>query len=799
MTVREFLDVPRAREAAGIFLFGLALLVMLALGSYAPSDPSFFAATAQPSANWAGPIGAQISALLYETVGLSAWFLPLMLIAGALRRLRMTTVEMRPSAAVGLTMVAASTAILLTLLVGEIHLRGATLYAGGAFGKLFSDLSKAVLSEIGSMVVMSTILLAGMALAARSSLAESTAEAARIGKQVPRSLWGVFGSARPRLRSVWSSFSMPRLRWPWRRSAAPLDEPAIRDGIGRSKRSKLESSENEVPARARAAVESEVEDEPDDEVELAPHTRRKRSVAKSGDQAVLPVHLPPPSNATKLPPTTLLSPAAEKTQVNRQEVLAIARQIESRCAEFAVDGQVLEIHPGPVVTTFEFRPNAGIKLNRITNLADDLALALEAESVRIERIPGRPTVGIEVPNRQREKIALREVLESEVFKRPGELLTLGLGKSQEGDIFVTSLAKMPHLLIAGSTGAGKSVGLNTIITSILYRARPDEVKFVMIDPKMLELGLYDGIPHQLVPVVTDMKLAANALKWAVREMERRYRLLASCNVRHLDGFNQLVHDKIDVVERAILTIPHRAQRDKFEAKRLPYIVIVVDELADLLMTTGNETEECIARLAQKARAVGIHLVLATQRPSVDILTGAIKANFPARIAFRCASKIDSRTILDASGSERLLGAGDMLYRPPGSARLIRVHGAYISEEEGLNIVTWLKSQARCEYDKSVLEDPQETNEGGESGEAGGGFNDPVYRQAVRLVVATGQASTSFLQRKMRLGYSRAARIVDQMEEEGIVGPADGAKPRQLMVGPEFLERMDQQDEDGPSA
>ncbi len=804
MTVREFLDVPRAREASGIFLFGLALLVILALGSYAPGDPSFFAATPQPSANWAGPIGAQISALLYETVGLAAWFLPLMLIAGALRRLRMTDVEMRRSAAVGLTMVAVSTAILLTLLVGEIHLRGTTLYAGGAFGKLFSDLSKAALSELGSMVVMSTILLAGMALAARSSLAESTADAARVGSHVPRAMWGFLGSSRARLRSAKSLASLPRLRWPWRRAVTDLDEPSIHDGSSpKPKRLRRKSAGETVSVRSRAGLATEpdleLDDDDDQSLSETPGPPRKRAAVKLGDQAVLPVHLPPPGNATKLPPTSLLSPPSEKAQVNRPELLAIARQIESRCAEFAVDGQVMEIHPGPVVTTFEFRPNAGIKLNRITNLADDLALALEAESVRIERIPGRPTVGIEVPNRQREKIALREVLESEIFKRPGELLTLGLGKSQEGDIYVTSLAKMPHLLIAGSTGAGKSVGLNTIITSILYRARPDEVKFVMIDPKMLELGLYEGIPHQLVPVVTDMKLAANALKWAVREMERRYRLLASCNVRHLDGFNQLVHDKIEVVERAIETIPHRAQRDKFEAKRLPYIVIVVDELADLLMTTGNETEECIARLAQKARAVGIHLVLATQRPSVDILTGAIKANFPARIAFRCASKIDSRTILDASGAERLLGAGDMLYRPPGSARLVRVHGAYISEEEGLNIVTWLKSQARCEYDKSVLEDPQEPAEGGEGGEAGAGYNDPVYRQAVRLVVATGQASTSFLQRKMRLGYSRAARIVDQMEEEGIVGPADGAKPRQLMVGPEFLERMDQQDEDGPRA
>jgi S-DNA-T family DNA segregation ATPase FtsK/SpoIIIE len=798
MTVREFLDVPRAREAAGIFFFGFSLLIALALSSYSAQDPSFFAATAAPATNWIGPIGAQIAAMLYESVGLAAWFVPLMLIAAGLRRLRVPAHPWRRSAMLGLTMVASSTAVLLTLLVGEIGLRGSRLYAGGALGKLVSSLLVSWLSEVGSLVVMATLLLAGLALAARSSLAESTADAVKLGGAMPRSMWGRSQGLRERLWSGWSwpVFLRRLRRTPVQPTISDAEPPSRRRAKKRAIPAEAANLQAGTPVRVEP-IETLPHDEPAEKEPIAGREPQPRKTpVRFGDQAVLPVDLPPPSASTKLPPTTLLSEGQARAPVNRQELLATARQIESRCAEFAVEGQVLEIHPGPVVTTFEFRPNAGIKLNRITNLADDLALALEAESVRIERIPGRPTVGIEVPNRQRERIALREVLESDQFRRSNELLGLGLGKSQEGEIYTTSLAKMPHLLIAGSTGAGKSVGLNTIITSMLYRARPDEVKFVMIDPKMLELGVYDGIPHQLVPVVTDMKLAINALKWAVREMDRRYRLLASCNVRHLDGFNQMVADKPEVVERAIESIPHRAARDKFEAKRLPYIVIVVDELADLLMTTGNETEECIARLAQKARAVGIHLVLATQRPSVDILTGAIKANFPARIAFRCASKIDSRTILDASGAERLLGAGDMLYRPPGSARLVRVHGAFISEDECLNLVAWLKSQARCEYDKSVLEDPQENGEQGEPGDGSEGFSDPVYRQAVRLVVATGQASTSFLQRKMRLGYSRAARIVDQLEEDGIVGPADGAKPRQLMVGPEYLERMDEQDRSG---
>ncbi|UCF66380.1 MAG: hypothetical protein JSV80_11345 [Acidobacteriota bacterium] len=509
-------------------------------------------------------------------------------------------------------------------------------------------------------------------------------------------------------------------------------------------------------------------------------------------QAKLPVRLPAREHF-QTPPLELLAPTPPAEPVSRKDLLATARLIESRCAEFAVEGRVLEIHPGPVVTTFEFRPDAGIKLSRITGLADDLALALEAENVRIDRIPGRSAVGIEVPTARRELISFRAVVESPVFQKSSELLTLGLGKTQDGEVFCTSLAKMPHLLIAGATGAGKSVGLNAIIGSILYRARPDEVKFILIDPKMLELGIYDGIPHLLVPVVTDMALAANALRWAVREMERRYRLLASCNVRHIHQFNKLVQREPEYVIQAIESIPHKGSQ-KYEASKLPFVVIVVDEMADLMMVTRQDTEEAIARLAQKARAVGIHLVLATQRPSVDILTGTIKANFPARIAYRVFSKIDSRTILDSSGAERLLGAGDMLHRQPASARLLRIHGAFLSSEESLRVVAWLKKQAKADYDRSVLEESTSDVEGDDVGSTGAS-NDPMYAKAVRLVVATGQASTSFLQRRMRLGYSRAARIIDEMEACGIIGPADGSKPREVLVGPEFLDRLDDDDTD----
>lgn len=797
--VREWLEARRGREALSVLLTGTGLLLTIALASYSPDDPSFFVAAPGRPANWIGPVGAQFAALLFALTGLAAWFLPLTFFAAATRLWRAARGKMRRSAVAGLIIVALSTAVLLALVAKTIDYRSAPMLAGGLIGFLISSGLNGALSEIGALVVAATSLVFGLVLTARSSLSETTTAAAdKIRRVAPKP---------SRLRRF---FAALKPRWPFKKRTPKPKTPAGTPRIRIQPTTpvpippSLARSPQRTPAGAPDAGVGDPdelgwEDEDDESSDDTPAPQPKRvptRIAERPKQAKLPVDIPPAQ--AKLPPVELLASPPPHQPPDKQELLAVARQIESRCAEFGVNGQVLEIHPGPVVTTFEFRPDAGIKLARVTALADDLALGLEAETVRLDRIPGRPAVGIEVPNRRRETITLREVLESEAFRKPGDMLTIALGKTQEGEISVASLAKMPHLLVAGATGSGKSVGLNGIITSILYRARPDQVKFILIDPKMLELGLYEGIPHLLVPVVTDMKQAANALRWAVREMERRYRLLASCNTRHLDHFNKLVLQDATVVEKAIQTI-HRQEGEKYEAKVLPYIVIVVDELADMLMTTGQETEEAIARLAQKARAVGIHLVLATQRPSVDVLTGSIKANFPARIAYRVASKIDSRTTLDASGAERLLGAGDMLYRQPGSARLQRVHGAYVSEEENLRVVTWLQGQAKAEYDKSILDDPPDPSTEGEAGETGDlAANDPMYRKAVRLVIATGQASTSFLQRRMRLGYSRAARIVDQMEQDGIVGPADGSRPRQILVDSEFLERMDQEDEEGPA-
>jgi len=434
----------------------------------------------------------------------------------------------------------------------------------------------------------------------------------------------------------------------------------------------------------------------------------------------------------------------------------------------------VEIHPGPVVTTYEFKPDAGIKYSRVVGLADDLALALEAESIRIDRMSGRGTVAIEIPNEARETISLREILESEPFGKASSRLTLALGKTVSGETHITDLAMMPHLLIAGATGQGKSVGLNCMISSILYKATPDEVRLILIDPKRLELGVYEDVPHLLTPVVTDPKIAANVLKWAVAEMEKRIRKLASEGVRNIEQFNSVLR-----AEK-----PREREQDQEEPGPLHYIVIIIDELADLMMVSSHEVEESITRLAQMARAVGIHLILATQRPSVDVLTGLIKANFPSRISFKVSARVDSRTILDSIGAEQLLGRGDMLFLPPGSARLIRIHGAYVTEQEIARLTSYLRKAGKPTYDETVgkVESRSELAELDD--------RDELFDEAVRFVVQSGQASTSMLQRRFRIGFSRAGRLIDLMERDGIIGPADGSKAREVLVPVDYYETVD---------
>jgi S-DNA-T family DNA segregation ATPase FtsK/SpoIIIE len=482
----------------------------------------------------------------------------------------------------------------------------------------------------------------------------------------------------------------------------------------------------------------------------------------------------------ELPPASLLDyEAAVREPVDPQKLRDNALRLTKTLKDYGIDGHVREIRPGPVVTMYEYVPGPGIKLSKIAALADDLAMSMEALRVRIVApIPGKGAVGIEIPNDTRETVYLKEIIAHDAFRKAKSRLTMALGKDIEGGAYVADLARMPHLLVAGATGAGKSVSINSMIMSVLFKATPDEVRMIMVDPKMLELSVYEGIPHLLLPVVTDPKKAALALRWAVEEMERRYELLSEVGVRSIDGYNTKVRN---AGERGTqVTVPAKEpDGEPTVCQPMPYLMVIVDELADLMMVASREVEGSIMRLAQMARAAGIHLILATQRPSVDVLTGVIKANFPTRIAFQVASRHDSRTIIDANGAEHLLGRGDMLYLSPGAGGMLRVHGAYVSEEEIERAVDFVRKQGRPQYDESILAPRGDEGDGDEG--VAEEMHDEMYDQAVAIVAETRQASISMIQRRLRIGYNRAARMVERMETEGIVGPADGAKPREVLV------------------
>lgn len=487
-----------------------------------------------------------------------------------------------------------------------------------------------------------------------------------------------------------------------------------------------------------------------------------------------------PSNF-KLPSLDLLSaPENQEIEINRDELLENASILEQKLRDFGVEGKVVEVQPGPVVTMYEFEPASGVKVNQITRLDDDLTLALRALSVRISLVPGKSVIGIEVANKNRQIVYLKDILASSTFENSASKLTLAFGKDISGNAFVSDLRKMPHLMVAGATGSGKSVAINSMIVSILYKATPEEVRMILVDPKMLELSLYDGIPHLLLPVVTDPRKAAAALRWAVHEMERRYRLMASLGVRNLEGYNAKVLKHMqDNPISAQPELPETGPKLESHNGKLPYLMIVIDELADLMMVSSREVEESIIRLAQMARASGIHLMLATQRPSVDVITGVIKANMPSRISFQVSSKIDSRTILDCNGAEQLLGAGDMLYLPPGTSRIQRIHGAFLTDQEVEKVTSFWKAQGDPDYHEEILK-VADTDENGAFSE-GGGEDEEMYRQSLEIVRDRGIASISYIQRRLRIGYNRAARLVERMEADGYLVPGEVGKPREVIT------------------
>jgi len=830
------------RASRGLLAEGLAVLVMacavllvLSLASHNNSDPvpwPFGRWNGEEPRNIAGIVGAFLSEALYQVFGWAAWTAPpLLFLIGW--RIFFRRASRLFAGGLGSVLILVSLTASLDLALGE-HGPVPAHRAGGLVGALAGRALAGLFNRWGGLVVAVALALTGIVVVGRASVVDAARGLASRLFRLGQSAWLAFvrhREARRRERQRDEIEQRQRLRQEKATAGALAHEP-VAEPKGAVSIAVLPETPDALAERtgltspAAAGVRTA-----GDPLRTA---RRAAKTTQSSEKEVKPAGEQPQFDFVEAlphftpPPLSLLNPPKHEGQVDEKEMVETARLLTEKCREFDVNGQVIAIQPGPVVTVYEFKPDAGVKYSRIVTLADDLCLAIKAESIRIDRLAGKSTVGIEVPNRTREVISLRELLGSERFQRAPAALTLALGKEINGEPYYADLAKMPHLLIAGSTGSGKSVCLNTILTSILYKASPDEVKFVMIDPKRLELGVYENIPHLLTPLVTDTKKAGNALRWAVLEMERRYKQLAEAGVRSIDQYNQAMKRAMarlggespeaagrggvalasEVEGAAVAGAPTAAdavpgatgaatERRHFlpgeKPAILPYIVILIDELADLMMTTGREVEEAITRLAQMARAVGIHLILSTQRPSVDIITGVIKANFPCRIAMRVSSKVDSRTILDANGAEHLLGHGDMLFVPPGSARLVRLHGPLVTEIEATRIVTFLKKQAKPQYDESVTREENQS----EGGAAGGGDTevDPAYDQAVRLAVQAGQISVSHIQRRLKLGYARAARLVDMMEQNGIVGPADGARPRDVLVEPDFLERLNQMHEE----
>jgi DNA segregation ATPase FtsK/SpoIIIE, S-DNA-T family len=768
----------RINEMIGFVGLSLAILLGLSLLSYSPLDASFNVAARAPASgparNWIGPVGAHMADLMFQFCGFSAFLFPVGMILVALKWFRSQLLDAPVAKIIGSTMLLVSVSAEMVLLHFP-DVRGA-LPAGGLLGTVIAQGMRAAFNPVGANLVTIATLLTALFLTTSFSL-----RAAGEWMQKPMHPEGVLGKLAARYKD-----------WSEERESVRLKKRVEEIKIaGRPAVQQQRISAREAVATEDEEIEAEKFEEPDEEERG--ESRRGPAVIKFHEQERVAPPAPKkparePKIATgktayRLPSPNLLQLAERGQKMDESELKEYARAIELKCQEFEVNGQVTQINPGPVVTTFEFKPEAGIKYSRITGLGEDLCLALRAESILIERIPGKSTVGIEVPNPHRETIALRDILEAPEFSHSPSKLTVPLGKDLIGRIRAADLTQMPHLLIAGSTGTGKSVFINSLLMGMLYKATPEELKLVLVDPKQVELGMYSDIPHLLTPVVTDPKVAANVLRNATREMERRLKLLAGRSVRNIAQYNQTFE------KGQSLSLFENVEEE--EAKPLPYVVIVIDELADLMMVDTNGVEESITRLAQMARAVGIHLILATQRPSVDVITGLIKANFPARISFRVASKIDSRTILDANGSESLLGKGDMLYLPAGSSRLHRIHGPYVHESEVSAVCEFWREQAKAIYNEELLKPPRDEAAMGEAGAEGGEeVDDDLYQDAVRVVCEMGRASTSTLQRRLRVGYGRAARLIDLMEKDGIVGPPDGAKPREVLKTKGWMKEFD---------
>jgi S-DNA-T family DNA segregation ATPase FtsK/SpoIIIE len=768
----------RVSEVTGVALFAASLLWLVALVSYSPADPAwFFNSLGGQTANFAGPAGAFLSEAAFQLFGYTAFLIPVLMGYMAWHYFWCEKIDAGYTKLVGVSLMTGTVSGLLSLAFSWFDTSSRHFQAGGAVGQAIAAICASFLNRTGAAILLMALLAFSIILSTQFSFG---AAFSKLGARFRN---------RPNLLERYREWREEQRREKERQQI--VDKHVKKAGKERAPEIATKAAEAAEKLRSARSKPLLDDDEDDEDLVAPPRPAPKAATPAIRKPAAPPVPapvLPFDGGDTKapaerrmggyvLPPVSLLDAAKDQRKIDERDLMDAARLLEEKCREFSVEGSVVQIHPGPVVTTYEFKPDAGVKYSRITGLADDLCLAMQAESILIDRIPGKSTVGIQIPNPHREAITLRELLESDAYQRATPRLAMALGKTIHGEPFVSDMATMPHLLIAGSTGAGKSVSVNAMVSSILFRCTPDDVRFIMIDPKRLELGMYEEIPHLLTPVVVDPKQAANALRWGVREMEERYKTLASHGVRNIEQYNRNI--KAMIAERGAAPA-----EDGPDLKTMPYIVVIIDELADLMMAASKEVEESIARIAQMARAVGIHLILATQRPSVDVITGLIKANLPARIAFRVASKIDSRTILDGNGAEQLLGKGDMLYLPPASSRFVRIHGPYISEQETARLCSFLRKQGKPVYDRTITAE-EKTAEKLEF------EKDDLYDEAARIVVSTGQASISYLQRRLRIGFSRAARLIDMMEMDGVVSPAAGGK-REVLVDQNYFVEVDAQ-------
>ena len=773
-------------EVLGVITIAFSILLIISLATYSLNDPSFnrYLSGVNTVANKAGIIGASVSDTLAQFSGSMSWFMVAGFLILGLKLLSGHRVSSILFFTSGFALLVSS----LSAMTHQIWTKDpifASSTAGGVMGRFVAGkLIVPWFGVYGSFVVLLALTLLSVLLMFRLSVHNMALTSARL-------IWQMKGI----------TFALGRLSWPALKKLGALRIPLINESederIVRERRKRIRENERREEEDARQStgdlmdfpppriVDFEREDDGPHTLIPPPRGRGKKQTPEEVFQQEI-FTFDKREREYEFPPLKLLD-AESKTVVkqSRDDLIKSSRILEKKLLDFGIEGRVTQVLPGPVITIFEFEPAPGVKVSRIVGLADDLAMSLRAMSIRVVApIPGKSVVGIEVPNLSREPVYLKEILSSEEFNESGARIPLTLGKDVSGKPVVVDLASIPHLLIAGSTGSGKSVGINGMICSVLYRLTPSDVKFIMIDPKMLELSIYDGIPHLIAPVVTNPKKAANALRWVVTEMERRYARLSELGVRNIDNYNKLVEERRAADEKKNKASRRPIQAEDVEPgeeplEKLPYIVVVIDELADLMMVSSKDVEDALARLAQMARAAGIHLIVATQRPSVDVLTGLIKANFPARISYQVRSRVDSRTIIDCMGAEKLLGKGDLLYLPPGAANLGRIQGPFVSDAEIHRVVDFLKGQRKPEYIEDILKAPPEdsTAEGMEED------MDEFYDQAVELVARSRQVSVSMIQRRLRIGYNRAARIVEVMEKQGIVGPADGVKPREVLVRP----------------